>query len=101
MRVKLTDAAIRSYEARPKAYAVGDAACPGLCVRITPKGVKSFAFAYRNKASGKTDWLTLGRYPDLPLTRARELANDVRKIVASGGTPLAPKVQRAAVEKKA
>jgi hypothetical protein len=28
---------------RPKA--VGDAACPGLCVRITPKGVKSFAFA--------------------------------------------------------
>src|SRR5262245_3702671 len=100
MRMKLTDAAIRSYEARPKAYAIGDAACPGLCVRITAKGIKTFAFAYRNKADRKVEWLTLGRYPDLPLTRARELANDARKTVANGGTPLTPKVQRAEAEKK-
>jgi len=71
MRTKLTDAAIRSYEPRPAPYTVGDAACPGLCIRITPKGVKTFAFAYRNKATGKVEWLTLGRYPDVPLTRAR------------------------------
>ena len=38
MRTKLTDAAIRSYEPRPAPYTVGDAACPGLCIRITPKG---------------------------------------------------------------
>ena len=101
MRAKLTDTAIRAYQPRAAHYAIGDAACPGLRIRVTPKGVKTFAFAYRNKASGKVDWLTLGRYPDLPLTRARELANDARRTVASGGTPLAPKVQRAAVEKKA
>jgi hypothetical protein len=101
MRVKLTDAAIRSYGPRAVQYSIGDAACPGLCVRITRKGVKSFAFAYRNKASGKTDWLTLGRYPDLPLTRARELANDARKTVANGGTPLAPKAERAEATQKA
>src|SRR5215470_17273294 len=101
MKVKLTDTALRSYEARPKAYAIGDAACPGLCVRVTPKGVKSFAFAYRSRIARKVEWLTLGRYPDLPLTRARELANDARKTVANGGTPLAPKVQRAEAEKKA
>jgi hypothetical protein len=64
MRVKLTDSALRSYAARAKAYTVGDAVCPGLCVRVTPKGVKTFAFAYRNKASGKVEWLTLGRYPE-------------------------------------
>jgi integrase len=100
MRVKLTDTAIRSYAPRAAQYSVGDAACPGLCVRITPKGVKSFAFAYRNKATGKVEWLTIGRYPDVPLTRAREAAHDARKTVANGGTPLTPKVQRAEAQKK-
>jgi hypothetical protein len=84
MRVKLTDSAVRAYEPRAAQYTVGDAACPGLCVRITPKGVKTFAFAYRNKATRKVEWLTLGRYPDLSLTKARELANDARKAVANG-----------------
>ena len=97
MRTKLTDAAIRSYEVRPVQYSVGDAACPGLCVRITPKGVKSFAFAYRDKTTGKVTWLTIGRYPDVLLAKAREIANDARKIAANGRTPLAP---RAAAENK-
>ncbi len=70
-----------------------------LCVRITPKGVKTFAFAYRNKGTGKVQWLTLGRYPDVPLARAREIANASRKTVADGGTPLTPKVERAEAEK--
>ena len=99
MRVKLTDAAIRSYTPRPAQYAVGDAACPGLCLRITPKGAKTFAFAYRDKGTGKVAWLTVGRYPDVPLTKAREVVNDARKTVAAGGTPLAPKAQHAEAEK--
>jgi hypothetical protein len=49
MRMKLTDAATRSFKPRETPYPVGDATCPGLCIRITPKGVKTFAFAYRNK----------------------------------------------------
>ena len=94
MRVKLTDIAIRSYQPRATQYALGDAACPGLCIRITPKGVKSFAFAYRDKATGKVVWLTIGRYPDVPLARAREIANDARKTAANGSTPLAPPARR-------
>ena len=100
MKAKLTDTGIRSYQPRAAQYSIGDAACPGLCIRITPKGVKSFAYAYRNKGTGKVAWLTLGRYPDVPLARAREIANDARKTVAGGGTPLTPKVQRAEAEKK-
>jgi hypothetical protein len=100
MKSKLTDTSVRSYQPRTKQYAIGDAACPGLCLRITPKSVKTFAFAYRNKGTGKVTWLTLGRYPDVPLARARELANDARKITAAGGTPATPKVQRAEAEKK-
>lgn len=100
MRKKLTDAAIRSYEARVKQYSIGDAACPGLCVRITPKGVKTFAFAYRNKGTGKVEWLTLGRYPDVSLTKAREVANDARKTVANGGTPVAAKARHMEAERQ-
>ncbi|WP_426609351.1 tyrosine-type recombinase/integrase [Bradyrhizobium sp. McL0616] len=100
MKVKLTDTGIRSYQPRAARYAIGDAACPGLCLRVTPKGVKTFAFAYRNKGTGKVAWLTFGRYPDVPLARARELANDARKTGAAGGTPLTPKAERAEAEKK-
>ena len=100
MKAKLTDTGIRSYHPRATQYSIGDAACPGLCIRVTPKGVKSFAYAYRNKGTGKVAWLTLGRYPDVPLARAREIANDARKTVAGGGTPVTPKVQRAEAEKK-
>src|SRR5689334_17056233 len=99
MKAKLTDAAIRSYRPRHKQYAIGDAACPGLCVRVTPKGVKTFAYAYRNKATRKVEWLTLGRYPALPLTQARELANDARKAVAKGETPITAKVRHAQAER--
>jgi integrase len=100
MKAKLTDTGLRAYQPRAAQYAIGDAACPGLCVRITPRGVKTFAFAYRNKGTGKVAWLTLGRYPDVPLITARQLANDARKTVAVGGTPLTPKVERAEAEKK-
>jgi integrase len=100
MRVKLTDSAVRSYEPRPAQYTIGDAACPGLRLRITPKGVKSFVFAYRDKATRKIEWLTLGRYPDLSLTKAREFTNDARKVVANGGTPLAPQAQQVEAERK-
>ena len=100
MKAKLTDTGIRSYQPRAAQYSIGDAACPGLCIRITPKGIKTFAFAYRDKGTGKVKWLTVGRYPDVPLTKAREVVNDARKTVAAGGIPLAPKVQRAEAEKK-
>jgi hypothetical protein len=97
MRVKLTDAAIRALQ---PGTSRGDTACPGLRIPATPKGVKSFAFNYCSKVTGKVEWLTIGRYPHVPLAQAREIANDARKTVAHGGTPLAPKIQRTETEKK-
>jgi hypothetical protein len=48
---------------------------------------RTFTFAYRARGSGKTVRLTLGRYPDVGLAQARELANDARKAIAAGGVP--------------
>src|SRR5262245_3605974 len=75
MKMKFTDAAIQSYKPRAKGHAIGDEACRGLRIRITPQGVKSFTFDYRSKVTRKTETLTLGRYPDLPLAKAREAAD--------------------------
>jgi len=100
MKKKLTDSVIHSYQPSAVQYAIGDSACPGLCIRITPKAAKSFAFAYRDKITGKVRWLTIGRYPEVSLAKAREIANDARKTAAHGRTPLAPKVQRVEAQKK-
>lgn len=100
MRVKLTDAAIKSYKAGVKKYSKGDAACVGLSIRVTTNGIKSFVFSYRSKVTGKVEHLTLGRYPDVSLDAARKTADAARVTVAAGGTPLAPAAQRAADEKK-
>jgi Arm DNA-binding domain len=91
MRVKLTDSSLRSYHPRANQYVIGDSSCPGLCIRITPAGVKSFVFTYRNKATRKVTGFAIGRYPDMALTHAREIANEARRIAAKGGTPLAPR----------
>ena len=96
---KLTDIGIRSYPPGAK-QSIGDSACPGLRLRITPNGIKTFAFAGRDKATGKVVWLTIGRYPDVSLAKAREIANDLRKAVANGGKPLQPKTARVLAEKK-
>jgi len=95
-RIKLNDSIIKSKDPKDKPYTVGDLLCPGLCLRVTPMGVKTFAFAYRHKVTRKVVWLTIGRYPDVTLTRAREIANDARKVAAGGGTPvLAAKAENA------
>ena len=52
---EFTDTGLRAYQPRAAQYAIGDAACPGLCVRITPKGVKTFAFATATRAPAR--WL--------------------------------------------
>jgi hypothetical protein len=54
---------------------------------------------YRNKGTGYVTWLKFGRHSDVSLARARDIANDARKTVAGGGTPLTPKIERADAEK--
>jgi hypothetical protein len=98
MKAKLTDAGIRSYQPRAAQYSIGDAACPGHCIRVTPAGIKTFRLpqqGHRVRSLGSRSAATRTcRWPERAKTR-----NDARKTVAVGGTPLTPKVQRAEVEK--
>ncbi|MCB0218529.1 MAG: site-specific integrase [Chrysiogenetes bacterium] len=51
-----------------------DTKAPGLYLRVTPSGVKSFSFVGRPKGSSRTERTTLGKYPAVKPEEARRLA---------------------------
>ena len=85
-KLKFTDQWIRSIKANAEQEQhFGDIACKGLSLKVTKNGVKSFSYTFR--LGSKTGRATLGRYPDVTLTSARERVEDFRKLVADGTDP--------------
>jgi integrase len=85
-KMKLTAAAV----ARAKAPSSGqtdyfDMAYPGLALRVTAKGVKSWT--YHARVRGKLKRATLGRYPDLTLAEARKQAGETAEMMHRGDDP--------------
>ena len=58
---------------------------------MTQAGAKSWSFRFRDPVSRKLQRATLGAYPDIGLSKARELADDMRKRVAEGVNPVEQK----------
>lgn len=65
-----------------------DAMLPGFTLRITPKGVRTFAFLYRTP-TGKFTRLTIGRFPDIGLAKARDKARQALRALEVGHDPSA------------
>jgi integrase len=76
-----------------------DAATPGLSLRVTSEGVKSWTVLYR--VDGKQVRHTLGRYPGVGLADARRKAADARELVASGKDPRREDERQQAAEAQA
>ncbi|SFU92751.1 hypothetical protein SAMN02799631_03184 [Methylobacterium sp. 174MFSha1.1] len=80
MPTKLTEALVRQGIAdavpKGKAYDVIDAGCPGLIMRVGPRGVK---FAFKFESGHKTHRLTLGSTTILRLADARAIATEARR----------------------
>ena len=86
----LTDAVIRHVQPPPIGrLELADAGCRGLWLRVTNKGVKTFAFQFRS--NGRSERLTLGRYPDVSLRDARNKTDALRRDVVEGKNPSAHK----------
>jgi integrase len=68
---------------------IPDGALPGLYLIVQPGGGKSWAVRYR--ADGKPKKLTVGPYPRVPLTEAREAARTALRAVAEGRDPAGEK----------
>ena len=76
----LTDVQIRHWmrAAQPLAKADGG----GLTFTVSARGTAAWVLRYRH--GGKARELTIGRYPDIGLAKARELATDERARIQQG-----------------
>ncbi|OAM36387.1 integrase [Eikenella sp. NML080894] len=63
----------------------------GLYLEITPAGGKIFRLKYR--IDGKEKTLTIGKYPAVSLSEARQAAENARHLLSGGQDPAAAKQQ--------
>lgn len=90
-----TDTFVKAAKARGNArLEITDTRTPGLVLRVTPGGVKSFMFQYRSPFDGKVKRLTIGRYPEITLAGARGIAGGCRTDIEQGVEPSIGKVAR-------
>src|SRR5262249_37998352 len=83
-----TVASLRAPSDKPR-IEYFDAEVPGLTLRITSDGVKTWSLLYRHH--GRKRRFTLGRFPDLGLAKARLRALEERGRIAGGAAPAAEK----------
>src|SRR5262245_48715378 len=79
----LTDATLRALKPEDKPYEEYDG--HGLVAEVRPTGTIVFRFRYR--LNGRAEKLTLGKYPDLTLKRARDKRDEAARKVADGVSP--------------
>ena len=85
--VTLTDALLRGATPGEKMIELWDSKVAGLCLRISPTGVRTWTFRYRPKDSVSFKRLGLGHYPAVTLAGARQRAQEKRVEVADGTDP--------------
>ncbi|MDZ7691972.1 MAG: tyrosine-type recombinase/integrase [Balneolaceae bacterium] len=85
----LTDPFIRNLKPPKKRTEIYDNLITGLAVRVTPTGHKSFVYRYRIK--DKVKRFTMGSFPKMGLSTAREEAKKLWFDISNGIDPLAEK----------
>lgn len=104
-RIKLTDSLINYSAGRRKAISqewlplqnilqtkggiIRDSVVIGL--QIARTGVDTLSFRYNYRVNGKRRMITIGQFPGITVTQARELVKDIAKKIAYGDDPLAEK----------
>jgi integrase len=101
MAMNLTDSAInkatREVVAAGKRRDLHDAGCPGLVIRLTPNGAKTFALSCRDRDSRRRKFV-LGHYPQMGIADARGAARKLHVEVVNGlSDPVAEKRRRRAM----
>ncbi len=77
--MKLTFTKIESLKPGKKIYRVNDGR--GLCLEVRTNGSKIWRFRFK-KLDGKYSMISLGQYPEISLSDARDRAAEKRKLVA-------------------
>jgi integrase len=88
----LSDIRVRNAKPRDRAYKLFDGR--GLFLLVTPSGGRLWRLKYR--MYGREKLISLGAYPDVALSRARERRDEARKLIADGVDPSAERQERRA-----
>ena len=95
--MSLTATEIQKSKPREKPYRLPDG--KGLFLFVTPTGGKLWRFKYRH--GGMQKLMALGKYPDVPLTLARERLAETRRQLATGVDPMEQRKAKKIAEKAA
>ena len=87
MRQILTDASCKTKAPRAGRIEIADLRQPGLVLRITAKGARTFGFRFRHPHTRKTLRSIIGSYPATGLEAARKRARDMATLVDAGQNP--------------
>jgi integrase len=69
----------------------------GLHLRVTERGAKSWAVAYKSPSTGRWTKFSIGRYPNVGLNEAKERAQELAVAVRKGKDPIRDKHESAAL----
>src|SRR5262245_51525680 len=92
----LTDIAVKKAAPRATRFEIPDGKVRGLFLVVFPSGAKSWVVRYRH--GGGTRKLTIGRYPDVTLSKARAAMETHHGVKAGGKDPAAEKQKLKAIE---
>ncbi|WP_199062108.1 integrase domain-containing protein [Serratia sp. ASV30] len=81
----LTNTEIRSAKATSKDLSLYDG--DGLILYVKPSGSKVWRFRYYKPITGKRQTMTIGAYPEISLSEARQYREEARALVAKGIDP--------------
>ena len=82
-----TEKAVKSLKPTEKRFVVLSENENGFVLRVTPTGKKTWLSRYRDRASGKQVWVTLGTYPGITLAEARAKHQAHRETLRNGKDP--------------
>jgi integrase len=82
---RLTDKEIKAAKPQEKEYNLFDG--DGLRLRVKPNGSKHWILNYYRPNSRKRANLSLGKYPDLSLAKARKATMEAKELLAEGVDP--------------
>lgn len=83
---KIQAVTLKTLKPKDKDYTVNDGS--GLSLLIKTNGTKLWEFRYTSPTTLKRRKSSLGKYPDVPLTVARDKAKNNRELIAKGIDPI-------------
>ena len=95
--MKLTDTKIIDLQSKDVDYRIKCSKTPGLSIKVTPSGRKSFIVDGRIKG-GRTRRFTIGTYPSMVTSKARSEAQALMSMMQRGEDPKEVQLEQAAIK---